>query len=115
MSLAFNYTYAKNGIGMLVCDVFSTILDMISECFMTLVILMLANGWMTKFQNYDMDDGLEIYAPLFFLSLMLHVLFGALSYVDQDSYHKYHDFHGWVGYCIITLKFALVAIFFYLY
>ena len=48
-SLTFNVSYAKDGIGMLVFDIFSTILDMISECFMTLVILMLANGWMTKF------------------------------------------------------------------
>lgn len=88
---------------------------MLSECVMTLVVLMLANGWYTRFKSYDFDDGLEIYAPLFLLVIMVHILFGALSYVDQDAYHKYHDYSGWVGYCIVTAKFALIAVFFYFY
>jgi len=66
----------------LVFDVVGTILDMLSECVMTLLFLMMANGWMTRFKNYDLDDGMEVYAPLFMLVIMVHVMFGALSFVD---------------------------------
>jgi hypothetical protein len=98
-----------------VFDVVGTILDMLSECVMTLLFLMMANGWMTRFKNYDLDDGMEVYAPLFMLVIMVHVMFGALSFVDQDAYHKYHDFHGWVGYGLIVAKFILCGVFFYFY
>jgi hypothetical protein len=47
-----------------------------------MVVLMLANGWYTRFKTYDLDDGMETYAPLFLLVVMLHVVFGALSFID---------------------------------
>ena len=84
--------YSKDGEGMVLFDVFGTIFDMLSECTMTLLLLMLANGWMTRYLKFDFDDSLEVYAPLFMLVVMVHVMFGALTYVDQDAYHKYHDF-----------------------
>mmetsp|Transcript_17692 Transcript_17692/g.29915 ORF Transcript_17692/g.29915 Transcript_17692/m.29915 type:complete len:113 (+) Transcript_17692:823-1161(+) len=100
---------------MVLCDVFSTVIDMLSECTMTLLLLMLANGWMTQYIKFDFDDSLEVYAPLFMLVLMVHVMFGALTFLDQDAYHKYHDFHGWVGICYIVIKLILVGIFGYFY
>ena len=107
--------YSYDGEGMIVFDVFGTIFDLLSECTMTLVVLMLANGWYTRFKTYDFDDGMETYAPLFLLTIMMHVLFGALSYIDQDAQHKYHDFQGWVGYILICTKLTLIAVFFYFY
>lgn len=92
-----------------------TIADMVGECIMTLLVLMLANGWYTRFQHFDYDSGLEVYGPLFILILMVHIVFGAFSFIDQDAYHKYHDFHGWVGYCLICAKFILFAVFFWFY
>ena len=88
---------------------------MLSECVMTLLVLMLANGWYSRFNRYDIDDGLEIYAPLFMLIVMIHIMFGALGYIDQDAHHKYHDYHGWVGYCLIVAKFIIVGAMFYFY
>jgi len=92
-----------------------TILDMIGECVMTLLVLMLANGWYTRFKTFDYDEGLEIYGPLWILVLMVHMIFGAFSYIDRDAYHKYHDFHGWVGHCLIVSKLILFAVYFYFY
>lgn len=77
---SINYSY--DGQGIIVFDIFGTIFDMLSECVMTLVVLMLVNGWYTRFKTYDLDDGLEVYAPLFLLVIMVHILFGALSYID---------------------------------
>ena len=66
----------------MVLDVFSTIFDMISECVMTLLVLMLVNGWFTKYQKFDLDDGLEIYGPLWILVLVIHIVFAAFSFID---------------------------------
>ena len=44
---------------------------------------------------------------------MIHIVFAAFSYIDNDAYHKYHDFHGWVGYCLIAAKLVLVLVFLY--
>jgi hypothetical protein len=74
--------YASDGKGLIVLDVFGTIFDLLSECVMSMVVLMLANGWYTRFKTYDLDDGMETYAPLFLLVVMLHVVFGALSFID---------------------------------
>jgi len=102
-------------VGIVVLDVFGTIFDMLSECVMTLVVLMLVNGWYTRFKKYDFDDGLEVYAPLFLIVIMIHVLFGALSYVDQDAHHKYHDYSGWVGFLLIGAKLGLIGAWYYFY
>lgn len=80
--LIHSVNYSYDGKGVLVCDVLGTILDMLSECIMTLLVLMLANGWYSRFNKYDLDDGLEIYAPLFMLIILVHIMFGALSYID---------------------------------
>lgn len=108
-------TFRADGEGYVLCDVFSTIIDMLSECSMTLLLLMLANGWMTTFIKFDFDEGLEVYAPLFMLTIMVHVMMGALTYIDQDAHHKYHDFHGWVGVAYISLKLLVTAVFVYFY
>lgn len=63
-------------------EVFSTVFDMISESIMTTLVLMLSNGWMTIFVKYDIDDGLDLYAPIMMIIMMIHVMFGALTYVD---------------------------------
>jgi hypothetical protein len=108
-------SYSKDGEGVPVLEVFGTVFDMLSECVMSLLILMLANGWFTRFKNFEFDDGIEIYGPMFVFVVMIHVVFGGFTYIDNDAYHKYHDFHGWVGYCIVAAKLMLLAAFFYFY
>ena len=53
--LAHMISYASDGEGMAIFDVFGTIFDMLSECTMTLLLFMLANGWMTRFLKFDFD------------------------------------------------------------
>jgi len=47
--------------------------------------------------------------------MMVHVLFGALTFVDQDAHHKYHDFHGWQGYFLIVCKLIIVGVHIFMY
>lgn len=107
--------YERNGHGFIVCEIFSTILEMVAEVVMSLLVLMLANGWMTNYQNYDFDASLDCYGPLSAVVFMIHLIFGSLSYIDRDAHHKYHDFHGILGYCVIVMKLILVGAFYYFY
>ena len=119
ISVAFelqsNILFSNSGEEYIALDIISSIFSMINECVMILMLLMIANGWMTKWTKYDFDDGIEIWAPLFLLVLMIHICFAALSYIDKDAYHKYHDFQGWAGFGLLISKFFLVGIFFYFY
>lgn len=45
--------------------------------------------------------------------IMVHMMITALTFVDDDEYHKYHDFSGVQGIIVIILRFILF--FAYLY
>lgn len=107
--LCHQLKYSSNGRGYLVLDVFSTILDGVSSSIMTMLILMMANGWMTSFVKTNEDDYLDLYLPLMMIILFVHIVFGALTFVDQDAHHKYHDFHGWQGYFLVLCKFIIAG------
>ena len=77
---------------------------------MSMLILMLANGWMTTFSKIDMDDGIEIYLPVFFIICMIHISLGAFTYLEPDAHHRYTDFEGILGYLLILLKLALCVV-----
>ena len=107
--------YMIDGRSHMLLDVLGMIFDMLSECIMTMLVLMLANGWMTRFNKIDMDEGMELYVPLFLLVVIIHVSLGAFTYVEMDAHHKYLDFEGWVATLLILLKFVLVGIQMYYY
>ena len=43
------------------------------------------------------------------LVLMIHIILVALTFVDMDASHKYHDFAGVQGWCLVVLKALLYA------
>ena len=86
--------YSTDGKGMLVLDVASTMFEMISESMMTMIVIMLANGWMSRNLNSSFDK-YGFYLPLAVLVLCHHIIIGCLTFVDRDAYHKYHDYSGW--------------------
>ena len=47
------------------------------------------------------------------LVLMVHIILVALTFVDVDASHKYHDFAGIQGWCLVGLKSILFAYFSY--
>jgi len=62
-----------------------------------------------------LDNNLEIIIPTFAIVVMVHVLVSALTYVDIDATHKYHDFAGIQGWVLFFTKLSLWAFFCYLY
>jgi hypothetical protein len=107
--------YAQDGKGSLSLEVLGNICEMGSEVIMTLVVLMLTNGWMTLDLNQEeiTDD---LYIPIGVIVLVVHFCLGSLVYVDRDAHHKYHDYNGWQGYVLIAVKIILacVQVYFYL-
>ena len=61
---------------------------------MSVLLLAMASGWKSTHKEFDPDDGLEIYMPLTALVLMLEFVCTALTFVDVDASHKYHDYAG---------------------
>ena len=74
---------------------------------------MLASGWKLRYQEIDFDDQLEIYLPMTALVLMVQIILVALTFVDMDASHKWHDFAGVQGWCLFVLKTILFAYFAY--
>jgi hypothetical protein len=61
----------------------------------------------------DLDDNLELFIPSMALVVMVHVMVAALTFVDIDETHKYHDFSGVQGWVLLVTKLALWAFFAY--
>jgi hypothetical protein len=101
--------YASNGSGVQVLDILSKIFNGTSECSMSMLLIALANGWTILYQNVDIDDRLEIFIPITAFTVMVHVMVSALTFVDVDANHKYHDFAGIQGWVMMVCKLALFA------
>lgn len=88
------WMYSYNGRGIPVFDIFGNIFFMLSEISFSSMLMMIAYGWTINFKNIDVDSNIDIYLPLGILVVVSHLILAALSYVDIDAYHKYHDFAG---------------------
>ena len=71
---------------------------------MSFLFVLLAGGWTLTYKEIDIDDGAEIYLPLGALLIMLHVVVTALTFIDIDASHKYHDFAGVQGWVLFFIK-----------
>lgn len=75
-------------------DILSKIAQSSSEVTMSMLLILMAHGWTILYQDLDLDDNLEVFIPTMALVVMLHVMVSALTFVDVDATHKYHDFSG---------------------
>ena len=107
------WSYSENGTGNTLCDVLSKVLQGFSEVTISLLLITMASGWKLRFHDVDVDDGLEIYLPMTALVLMIQIILAALTFVDIDASHKYHDFAGIQGWCLVALKTILFGYFWY--
>lgn len=113
MQFVHLWSYSYDGEGYNVLDVVSKVVQGFSETAMSLLLIVLASGWKLHFEEIDFDDGLEIYLPMTALVLMVQLILTALTFVDIDASHKYHDFSGVQGWCLFVLKLVVFAYFSY--
>lgn len=109
------WMYSYNGRGIPLFDVFSLISFMLSEIAISCLLMMMAYGWTFSFQEIDWDNNLEIYLPVGAIVVAVHFVLAAMTYIDIDAHHKYHDYSGIQGWVLIVFKMALFAYFFYCY
>jgi hypothetical protein len=67
---------------------------MLAEIGMSSLLMLFASGWTMSFQDIDWDNNLEFYIPVVSLTVAVHLVLAAMTYIDEDAYHKYHDFAG---------------------
>lgn len=87
---------------------------MLSEITLSTLIMLIANGWTITFQDIDIDNNLDVYLPVGAVVIVIHLTLAAMTYVDFDDYHKYHDFAGIQGWVLILFKLGLFAYYHYL-
>jgi hypothetical protein len=88
---------------------------MLAEIVMATLFLMFSNGWTLTFDKIDWNNNLEIYIPLGAIIVAVHLILAALTSIDMDAHHKYHDFSGVQGIVLLVLRLCLFAYFMYLY
>ena len=84
-----------------------------SECIISLLLIFLASGWKLYFEDIEFDDNVEIYVPFSALTFIVQLILCALTFADMDASHKYHDFAGIQGWCLVCLKTGLLCFFVY--
>jgi len=88
---------------------------MLSEITFSSLLMMIASGWTLTFQDLDIDGNLDIYLPIGSIVIVVHLVLAAMTYIDFDASHKYHDFAGIQGFVLIAFKFGLFAYYVYCY
>lgn len=111
LELIHLWSYADNGSGIVIADVFSRVCHGISEVTMSILLICMASGWKLRFQDIDMDEGMDSWIPVTVLVLTVHIILCLLTFVDDDASHKYHDFAGVQGWLLFGLKVLLFLYF----
>jgi hypothetical protein len=86
---------------------------MLAEICMASLLMLFAYGWTLSFQDIDWDNNLEFFVPVGSIIIALHLVLAAMTYIDFDSYHKYHDFAGVQGVLLLILRLILFSYYIY--
>jgi hypothetical protein len=80
---------------------------MMSEIAFSSLLMMIASGWTINYRELDIDNNLDLYLPTGAVIVIIHLTLAAMTYIDVDAYHKYHDFAGIQGWVLMFLKLGL--------
>ena len=102
--------YWYDGDGFFLCDYLSTIFAILSQLCLVSLFIMIAYGWTITFNNLQEHDYfvLEIGA-----AFVIHIFVAALTFIDNGEHHKYHDFEGFQGLLLVTIRLGLCGFFLY--
>lgn len=109
MSLHLFFIYL-DGSGLFVFSVFGRLFKIISQATMMWLLITIAFGWTVTYKNMQETD---IYILSAIFVIMVHLLIAALTYIDDDEHHKYHDFSGVQGFIMMFLRLIIFGVFVY--
>ena len=98
------WLYTNNGAGSIFLDLISKFSEAISESSISLMLFLLASGWKLHFHDAEQDENMEIHLPIIAIIGLIHLVIAALTFVDIDASHKYHDYSGMQGWSLFILK-----------
>lgn len=105
--------YSSNGKGIPFFDIVSLICQMLSEITFSVLLMLIGYGWTISFADLDIDNNLDVYLPIGSLVIVIHLALAALTYIDVDASHKYHDYSGIQGWVLILFKVGLFCYYMY--
>ena len=100
--------YAYDGEGLVVMDVFSVIAQVTSQFLMVTLLLLISSGWTI---NFDTLPDKDLYVPIGGLVLVVHLMIGGLTFVDNDDVDKHHYFAGVQGLILVMLRLGMFGLF----
>lgn len=109
MSIHLFFMY-WDGSGFFVLSVFARLFKIISQATMMWLLITIAYGWTVTYKNMQESD---IYILSAIFVIMIHLLIAALTYIDDEEHHKYHDFGGVQGVILMVLRLIIFAAFVY--
>lgn len=99
---------AYDGEGIFVLSIFARIFQVVGQVGIAWILLMIAFGWTITFKK--MDD-MDLYVSLAVFIVILHMLIVALTFIDDDEHHKFHDFSGIQGIVLIIIRLIIYGVF----
>lgn len=105
-NLVHNLVFMYDGEGFFIFKIFEDLSYMSAQVIIIWLLLMIGYGWTIKYKTVDEKD---IYIIILLFVLMIHLMIVALVYVDNDEYHKYHNFSGIQGFIIVLLRLVMLA------
>lgn len=71
---------------------------------------MLAWGWTITKSSLGVED-LDITIPIATFVLVIHVIIGALIFLDNEEHHKWHDYQGVQGVLLCVFRIVMFVAF----
>ena len=71
---------------------------------------MIAYGWTLTFGSIREYDYFKLELGV---TVVVHIIIAALTIVDDGKWHKYHDFEGFQGLCLIAIRLGIFGFFVY--
>ena len=104
------FLFNQNGQGFFLLDLISNVLQMNSQIVIVGLFILIAFGWEITDVDLSKDN------KLIFLGggiLVTHTIIAYLTAFDDGEHHKYHDYGGFQGLALISIRFILYGIFLY--
>ena len=104
------YIYDYNGQGFFILDMLSTVCEMNSQFIISSMLVLIAYGW--TITDVDILEDVR-YVALGMGVLLVHTMTSFLTAFDDGAHHKYHDYSGFQGIILVTLRIGIYAVFMY--
>ena len=102
--------YSYDGEGVKAFHVVSLIMEVGSQFFTSLLLILLSWGWTITYLEFG---DIEMFIPLVIMLLVVHLVLAGLTEITSDAYHKYHDFEGIQGVLLVIARLGMFAYFLY--